>query len=85
MAQAIKKNCSFHDVWARPTKILDFVVIYALIVLLKSFWEFVFKIFEKLKKKTNALGLKASPLWKKMLKNIFFPKKIILFLFEPVL
>ena len=41
---------SFHDIRGRPTKILDFVSIYALIVLIKSFLEFVFKIFEKLKK-----------------------------------
>ena len=57
---------SFHDIRGRPTKILDFVSIYALIVLLKSFWVIHFQNFEK---KT------------KMSKRNLITQKIMLFLF----
>ena len=35
--QQSKIFCFFHDISSRPTKILDFVYIYALIILIKSF------------------------------------------------
>ena len=78
-----KTVCSFHAIRARPTKILDFVSIYALIVLLKLFWEFVLKIFEKLKKLfLTFLASKGPPFGEKNQKcpqKIFFHKKSYFF------
>ena len=68
----------FHRVRAMTTKIHDFVSVYVWMVPWKSFLGFVFKIFEKRKKKFfDDFDIKGSPLWKKnrkYQKKFFFGK-----------